>query len=520
MEKEEREQAAVNAGLAGGNAETVHRYGSAVKEHIVAYTGTDNETGKQLKRSLQGISESATNQDYAQQNIKQQAGFSAEVETVARENAEKAVQGNDASQVIRTDDMANQSAGKNLSIGGTNDQLYDIAEIDSNGSYIEGTARQLKYVGGDAKECCKKLLTSKYDKYRDADAQIEIPADYYDDVKSELREQAKSLERQIKNAEARGETDLAEKRRAQLDRVTKTDKNLRQGKLTNAEAIEARLHPKLFTAKEIARLSHRAGMESAQYSAMVGGGISFIQNSIAVVKGDKTVGEAVVEVAGDSAKAAGLGYATGFLGSTIKGQLQNSSSEYLRVIADKTNLPGTVAVAVLETGKTLVKYFSGEIDGTECLTELGEKGTGMVASTMGASVGQVLIPVPIVGGLIGGMVGYAMSSAYYNSLVTALNEAKVAHEERLRIEAECQVAVKAIREYRFEMELAIRNYFQENITIFTNAFAVMDEAYQIGDAKSFIEGANMITRQLGQKPLFDNSAELDKLMENPAPIKL
>ena len=31
------------------SAETIQRYGAAVKEHVVAYTGIDNETGKHLK---------------------------------------------------------------------------------------------------------------------------------------------------------------------------------------------------------------------------------------------------------------------------------------------------------------------------------------------------------------------------------------------------------------------------------------------------------------------------------------
>ena len=41
MKKGEKERSIINAGLAGAQTETVQRYGAAVKEHIVAYTGED-----------------------------------------------------------------------------------------------------------------------------------------------------------------------------------------------------------------------------------------------------------------------------------------------------------------------------------------------------------------------------------------------------------------------------------------------------------------------------------------------
>ena len=56
-EKERRiEQTIYHAGLSGAQAETIQRYGSAVKEHAVAYTGVDREFGKELAKGLKDIS--------------------------------------------------------------------------------------------------------------------------------------------------------------------------------------------------------------------------------------------------------------------------------------------------------------------------------------------------------------------------------------------------------------------------------------------------------------------------------
>jgi len=512
MKKDKKkDKAIVNAGLAGAQADTVQRFGSATSEHFKAYSGQDNEAKKALAKGLKQISESKINPQTADQNIKQQAGFSAEVKTVARENAEKHIAGGKAPKSTRTDDVAKQTTRSGQSVGGRNDQLFDIAEVDKNGIYIEGSGRQMKFVGGNPQECCTKLLEKKFDKYREADVPIEIPSDFYDEVNAELGKKIASVEKQIAKAEASGKTELAEKHREQLKRYEDTKKNLRKGKLTNDEAIEARLHPKLSTAKDVAKISHRAGIEAAQTGAAIGGGISFIQNSVAVIKGDKSAGEAAGAIVGDTAKAAGMSYVTAYTGALVKGAMQNAPSQYLQTLS-KTNLPGTLVVTSLEIGKTLKKYADGDIDGTECLTELGEKGTGMLAASAGAVVGQALIPIPVVGGMVGSMVGYAMASAYYNGLVGALNDAKLAHEERLWIEAECKASIEAIRQYRIDIEITVNNYLRENIAVFSTAFTEMEIAYNLGDADGFIQGTNLITRQVGGTPLFESRSEFDELM--------
>ena len=81
----------VNVALEGAAEEVVQRYGSAVKEHFVAYSGVDNETGEQLKKGLKDIAKSKINPDYAKTNIKQQAGFAAENKYTARQNAERII---------------------------------------------------------------------------------------------------------------------------------------------------------------------------------------------------------------------------------------------------------------------------------------------------------------------------------------------------------------------------------------------------------------------------------------------
>lgn len=232
-----------NTSITVTQQETVQRYGSAVNEHLKAYSGIDNETEQQLQKSLKDISNSKINLKYKDVNIKQQAGFSAEVKEVARDNADKIINGENKTQTIRTDDMIKQSDGRGNTVGGTNERLYDIADIDKNGVYIKGSARQLKYVGNDAKSCTAKLLGKKFDKYREADVPIEVPSDFYDDIQKELSERADKYKEYIKNNNQKGNFETAEKHANKLERVEKTQRNLRKGNLTSKEAVEARIHP-------------------------------------------------------------------------------------------------------------------------------------------------------------------------------------------------------------------------------------------------------------------------------------
>ena len=403
MEKKQKEKNIVNSGIAGGAAETVQRYGSAVKEHVVAYSGKDNENNITLNRSLKSISKQKVNPEYKSQNLKQQAGFSAEVKETANSNAESIINGK-TSRKIRSDDL-----------GKVNDPLYDHFELDASGNIISGSGSQMKFVGSDAKEALKKLTSKKFEKYIDNDVKIEVPSDYYQDILTEADNKITDLQKQLDKQIDLGNTNKAKNIQKKIDDCKKLKKNLKKSSVSNDEAMEARLNPELSTAKSITNVSHRAGIDTAKNSTLIGGSVSIVQNLVAVVKGDVEVEDAAKNVAYDTGTAAVTGYATGFAGSFIKGTMQNASSNTVQTLS-KTNLPATVVAVGISAFKTMKRYFGGEISGLECFEELGEQGTGMVSSSLFAAIGNS-IPGLVAGGLIGGMLGYAVASASYRTLM-------------------------------------------------------------------------------------------------------
>ena len=536
---EEKEKTLVNAGLAGAAAKVIQDYGSENKEYLVAYSGVDNETEQKLSKSLKGESKIYYEQDkkitetikdpqqaakLKHQNLKSRAGFAAEIDEVAKENA-KRIRSNDPTRRIRTDDLTGDLKGT------VDRELYDHVDLDKNGNPIPGSESQMKMKGESADEALDKLMSrgekGKNEKYLDNDVRLKVQKDFADEIIKKADERIKGLEAEKKALlGVEGKEEALQKKQRQIEKLEKCKELVGSAHDTNQESKDSVINPKWTTAKRIIKTSHDAGLEQAKNGAVIGGSVSIIKNVVALAKGEKDAGEAIVDVAKDTGSAVAVSYGTAFAGSALKGAMQNAPSKTIQALS-KSNLPAMLVTVTLETGKTLGKYFKGEIDGVQCLEELGEKGTGMVSSAIGSTLGAAgaaaifgtaaiigPITIPVIGGLIGGMVGYALSSACYGQLVSSLKDAKLARERRIQIEAECAEAIRMIREYRAEMEAAISEYLSDHIAVFHTAFDEIKTAHNIGDIDGFISGANKIIRKLGGKPQYENMSEFEALMES------
>ncbi len=279
--KKEKDDDLVLAGISGASYETIQKYGSAAKQHYLAYSGVDNETGKNLVKGLKQIAEEKVNPDYAFQNMHQQAGFSAEVKDVARTNAEKIIN-RDRTRKIRTDDL-----------GSVNDPLYDTVSIDADGNIIDGSGAQMKFLGasqkdpsgiGDASRALDKLQSKKFEKYLEADAKIDVPSDQYEKIIFEANTKIVRLAKQLKKQQETGNTEQIEKIKSQIDKLEKIRKNLRKSTVSSDEALFARLHPGLSTAMDVAKISHKAGVQTAEVAALIGSSISIVKSLASVCK--------------------------------------------------------------------------------------------------------------------------------------------------------------------------------------------------------------------------------------------
>lgn len=493
-----------NAGIATGLTEISGRYGEASKEFLVALDGVDNATGKTLHRSLQDIANYKINPEFESQNLNQQAGFTAEVIEVAKQDSENIINKNPI-RYTRTDD-----------VGSVNDQFVDI--VSSDGS----VAMQMKMVGSSPQNCLKALDKADYEKYlySDKTKTIGIPKEYLVEVKALCDSEIQSLTEQIQAMQEKGVSPEAiEKAKKQLEKYKLIKEKTVPASSTKAEAMDARINPEKYTREQMIGISHRAGLQGAAFGARIGGAVSLVKNLFAVYKDEKELKEALKDTSFDTLKGGMIGYATAFSGSFISAFMQNHEKVLVRMLG-KSSLPSMIVTVSVETTKSFYSYFKGDIDAVQLAQNLGEKGTGLANSALFAATTQAIIPIPVVGAMIGGMLGYMLNSMFYQGVMDSLKEAKVQRIERMRIEAECEFLLSEILNYRKEMEEIIERYFSEHLVFFNESFNGLDSALGLNDTNGVILAANEITRKLGSKTQFETFAKFKTFMNSEEKFNL
>lgn len=511
-EREEDENRRImGKALEGAAVETVQRFGSAIKEHLAAYAGDREKPADGNSRppkTLKSIAETPTSNEFREQNIAQQAGFSAEVESAARKNADNIIAGKDT-RFKRYDDVKHVS----------NDPIVDIVEVDDLGKPIIGSEAQMKFVGSSPKELLNALKSKEYAKYRDAGVIMDIPDDYYDvlmgDGPDGINEQIRKRQVKLDGDRLTGKNS-PESIQQQIDDLKQIKKSLRKSGLTKSEALYAREHPKRMVAKDVAKVANKAGLQQARNGALIGGGVSLIRNMVACINGSIEPAEAARNVGVDAGLAAAFGYVIAFSGAAIKGAMQNASSEYLRSLS-RTNVAATMVSTVTDVSKVVALYCRGEITGAACIERLGQQGMGQLGGVMGVAVAMAAIPadsafMAAMVGMAGSTLGYAAAVAIYEELSTALHDYELAKEERIRVERECAEAVELIRQYRRDMSRDVENYLATRDELCNRAFDAMDQALISNDIDGYLAGNAEIQESLGYLPRFRTQQEFDDLM--------
>lgn len=285
-------------------------------------------------------------------------------------------------------------------------------------------------------------------------------------------------------------------------------------------ANEARKHQfRGDRAENIIHIGHEAGMAGAEYAGVTGLTMSGINNVTALLNGEKSAEEAIADTVAQSGKTAVDGYVMSSSLTVLGHQMSSSSSKFIRNLAD-ANVPGKVVTAVMVTGNTLAKWGSGEITTQECMIELGDKGLNMATMGYFMAMGQAAIPIPIVGGAIGAMVGSTLTSGYYQELIHILKDREVEHQERMRLIAESEQAAEETRQFNEQLRQYRDQYFAECHEFFDTTLSTMHFAYETGDADGVIHAANKITEKLGGKVQYETVDEFEDFLDSDEPFVL
>ena len=147
--------------------------------------------------------------------------------------------------------------------------------------------------------------------------------------------------------------------------------------------------------------------------------------------------------------------------------------------------------------KEKVKMISAIPNGEKVLNLLNYTGTTAIA------VAKAGTPIGFVSAVLG----------VYGQIDTALTEKQLAHEERVRIEAEVHEHIKILNAQRSEMEMVVTEYMEHRLEIIEQAFDQIELAILEDNSDLFIGGNNMIQAMLGRQAQFTSQDEFDALMD-------
>ncbi len=289
-EKKQKYSNITDATILGSTGEESVLYASANREHL------------SVLDKLEEISKRKINPNYINQNINQQAGYSAEIKEQAHVNANNILAGK-RERIVQYDDLSSEKKSQikklfpNHATPNKNHEIVDYISVDERGNVIPNTAMQSKFVGRNGAECFEKFSSKDYDKYLKNGMKMEIPKDFFGDFQKEANIKIKSLESQIAKQKSFGNFQKAAKLEEKLQKCKTIKDNTRPASITKKEAIEARLNPKLSTAKDAANLSHQAGMNAMQTGAWIVGGVSLVTNIYECVVNGKDPKKAIKHTA-------------------------------------------------------------------------------------------------------------------------------------------------------------------------------------------------------------------------------
>ncbi|PDW38875.1 hypothetical protein KVD85_03195 [Helicobacter pylori] len=483
----------------GSTSEESALYASANREHL------------SVLDKLEEISKRKINHNYINQNINQQAGYSAEIKEQAHVNANNILAGK-RERVRQYDDLSSEQKAQikkffpNYATPSKNHEIVDYVSVDERGNVIPNTLTQSKFVGRNGAECFEKFLSKDYDKYLKNGMKMEIPKDFFGDFQKEANIKIKSLESHIAKQKSFGDFQKAAKLEERLQKCKTIKANTRPASITKKETIEARLNPKLSAAKDVTNLSHQAGMNAAQTGALIGGGVSLVTNIYECIANGKDPKKAIKHTAIATLKSGVLSYGSAFASSSLGGLMQSNANKVIQSLG-KGSAPVMIVGACVANATVLTRYFSGKIDGKELLKQLGKANTTLISSGAMAVAGQALIPIPVVGALVGGFVGAILSETCFNAFLKDREEAKLARQRRIEIEKECREFIKLLEIYQNQFKEVFERYFHETTKFFNQSFNELERASYAGDADLAIGVNNKIQERLGQKALFDNKQE-------------
>ncbi|WP_456598798.1 hypothetical protein [Blastococcus sp. SYSU DS0616] len=249
--------------------------------------------------------------------------------------------------------------------------------------------------------------------------------------------------------------------------------------------------------------------------AAVAGVLSAAQSVAQVRAGETSAARAAATAAAAAARGAVRGGTVAALGEAVRVAAQ---ADLLPDALGGGTLPLALARAVYGVAEAGVAFARGDIDSGQFAARSCESTLTVGLVWACGSAGQTVIPVPVVGALVGGLVGQFSATVIVQGTQFALAAARergLAEERIAVLEAETAAAVFTASALGDAVEAlgAERNAFVTTTVLPQVAGAL--ESLAVAGTDDALRQLTAVTRQFAGKPVFGTMAEFDAWMRDP-----
>lgn len=408
-------------------------------------------------------------------------GFIAEVAEVGIGNARKAIHGEE-----RIYDWVNDNGPHDIAIG---DTLYQMKFVQGGGSFsLNAVAAHLE----------------KYPDYLEQGNKYIIPKDFYEKVRSLLaldEDQAAKLSNSgdgLTRRDWRKVKDFFEQHDISIDDIDPSQLNydevqqvfIVQTMNTEETAIRQEDERLRNNAYEESKPSLGQAAQATAASAAIEGGMSFAMAVAEKLRDGKHLRELTSDDWADIARASGSG--------AVKGGIRGAS---IYALTNFTATPGAVAsslcTASFGVAEQAHKFRNREIDEVELIRTSEIVCLDAAVSALSSAIGQAVIPIPVLGAVIGNTVGSIVYQAAKDSLSDYEQKLFAEYdEEQKRLDAELDLEYKRLLEQ-------LREDMAEYISLVEAAFHP--------DPALALEGSILLAKALGipQEEILDSPEKID-----------
>lgn len=255
--------------------------------------------------------------------------------------------------------------------------------------------------------------------------------------------------------------------------------------------------------------------------------ISAVNALVCVTKGEKSAKEAGKEVAVQTGAMVVTEELKKFGINTANQAIKQSGIKLLQQTA-KTNMVANAVAMGFMVKDSVVSWIDGKINDEEFVEQVARTGTLLAAQSMGAvimaeqlgkAIGSTVIPIPVVGAIIGGIAASVACECMFSLMDAAKNH--IVEDKRNLV---AKIASEALEEMNYQRKI-LQEYLEDEKLVFERNIcygfdAIIDGMYK-NDANAIAGGLNVILGNFDKKVAFATEKEFDDFfMDENAVLKL